>query len=75
MVAAAMIDCFVHHAEVIALKGDNYRLKDRDFGRVPTPIQLKTIDQQARTGVRIRSVKAWPRTSSVEMPEDVVSIV
>jgi len=31
-----MIDRLVHHAEVIALKGDSYRLKDRDLGRVPT---------------------------------------
>ena len=30
-----MIDRLVHHAEVIALKGDSYRLKDRDLGRVP----------------------------------------
>ncbi len=35
VVAAAMIDRLVHHAEVIALKGDSYRLKDRDLGRVP----------------------------------------
>ena len=35
VVAAAMIDRLVHHAEVIALKGDCYRLKDRDLGRVP----------------------------------------
>jgi DNA replication protein DnaC len=34
-VAAAMIDRLVHHAEVISLKGDSYRLKDRDLGRVP----------------------------------------
>jgi DNA replication protein DnaC len=34
-VAAAMIDRLVHHAEVVALKGDSYRLKDRDLGRVP----------------------------------------
>ena len=34
-VAAAMIDRLVHHAEVIALKGDSYRIKDRDLGRVP----------------------------------------
>lgn len=34
-VAAAMIDRLVHHAEVIALKGDSYRLKDRDLGRTP----------------------------------------
>jgi DNA replication protein DnaC len=37
VVAAAMIDRLVHHAEVLALKGDSYRLKDRDLGRVPTP--------------------------------------
>ena len=35
VVAAAMIDRLVHHAEVIALKGDSYRLKARDLGRVP----------------------------------------
>ena len=34
-VAAAMIDRLVHHAEVISLKGDSYRLKDRDLGRIP----------------------------------------
>jgi DNA replication protein DnaC len=33
--AAAMIDRLVHHAEVIALSGDSYRLRDRDLGRVP----------------------------------------
>ena len=42
VVAAAMIDRLVHHAEVIALKGDSYRLKDRDLGRVPTA----TADEQ-----------------------------
>jgi DNA replication protein DnaC len=31
-----MIDRLVHHADVIALKGDSYRLKDRDLGRVAT---------------------------------------
>src|SRR3954471_21025641 len=36
VVAAAMIDRLVHHAEVIALKGDSYRLRNRDLGRVPT---------------------------------------
>src|SRR5213079_2398652 len=35
VVAAAMIDRLVHHAEVIALKGDSYGLRDRDLGRVP----------------------------------------
>jgi DNA replication protein DnaC len=35
-VAAAMIDRLVHLAEVVNLKGDSYRLKDGDLGRVPT---------------------------------------
>jgi DNA replication protein DnaC len=39
VVAAAMIDRLVHHAEVIALKGDSYRLKNRDLGRVPAAPQ------------------------------------
>ena len=31
--AVAMIDRLVHHAEILALKGDSYRLKDRDLTR------------------------------------------
>jgi DNA replication protein DnaC len=42
VVAAATIDRLVHHAEVVALKGDSYRLKDRDLGRVPAA----TTDEQ-----------------------------
>ena len=38
-VAAAMIDRLVHHASVVSLKGDSYRLKGRDLGRVPTDEQ------------------------------------
>src|SRR5438552_13661245 len=37
--AAAMIDRLVHHAEIIALKGDSYRLKDRDLPRPATPAE------------------------------------
>jgi DNA replication protein DnaC len=33
--AAAMIDRLVHHAEILALKGHSYRLKDRDLARAP----------------------------------------
>ena len=36
VIAAAMIDRLVHHADVVALKGDSYRLRNRDLGRVPT---------------------------------------
>ena len=31
----ALNDRLVHHAEVVSMKGDGYRLKDRDLGRVP----------------------------------------
>jgi DNA replication protein DnaC len=34
-VAVAMVDRLVHHAELISLKGDSYRLKDRDLGPRP----------------------------------------
>ncbi len=34
VVAAAMIDRLVHHAEVVNLKGDSYRLEGRDMGRM-----------------------------------------
>jgi DNA replication protein DnaC len=43
VVAAAMIDRLVHHATVVALKGDSYRLKDRDLGRIPA---ATTTDEQ-----------------------------
>ncbi len=36
VVTAAVINRLVHHAEVISLKEDSYRLKNRDIGRVPT---------------------------------------
>ena len=30
-----MIDRLVHHAEILALKGDSYRLGDKDLGPAP----------------------------------------
>lgn len=36
VVAAAMIDRLVHHAHIINLKGDSYRLKNRDLGKETT---------------------------------------
>src|SRR2546422_341698 len=35
--ATAMIERLVHHAEILSLKGDSYRLKDRDLARPPAP--------------------------------------
>jgi DNA replication protein DnaC len=33
--ATAMIDRLVHHAEILSLKGDSYRLRDKDLGPSP----------------------------------------
>ena len=41
VVAAAMIDRLVHHADVVNLKGDSYRLKNQDLGRVPTTVRAE----------------------------------
>jgi DNA replication protein DnaC len=30
-----MIDRLVHHAEILALKGDSYRLRDKDLASPP----------------------------------------
>jgi DNA replication protein DnaC len=35
VVAAAMIDRLVHHAEILALKGDSYRLRGKDLAARP----------------------------------------
>ena len=48
VVAAAMIDRLVHHAEVVSLRGDSYRLKDRDLGPAPpTPTHPPTPTDQS----------------------------
>ena len=39
--AAAMIDRLVHHAEILSLKGDSYRLRDKDLG---APNHAKSAD-------------------------------
>src|SRR2546428_13427911 len=42
VVATAMIDRLVHHAELIALKGDSYRLRDKDPRPAPAPAADRT---------------------------------
>jgi DNA replication protein DnaC len=37
VVAAAMIDRLVHHAEIINMKGESYRLKDKQLSRTNDP--------------------------------------
>ncbi len=33
--AVEMIDRLAHHAEILSLKGDSYRLRDKDLGSPP----------------------------------------
>src|SRR5438128_11094667 len=42
VVAAAMIDRLVYHAEILSLKGDTYRLRDSDLGGRPPARQPET---------------------------------
>ena len=42
MAATAMVDRLIHHAEILSLKGDSYRLKDRDLGLRPGRQSLQT---------------------------------
>ena len=36
-VATAMIDRLIHHADILSLKGDSYRLRGKDLGTRPAP--------------------------------------
>jgi DNA replication protein DnaC len=36
-VATAMIDRLIHHADISSLKGDSYRLKDKNLEPRPAP--------------------------------------
>ncbi len=47
VVAAAMIDRLVHHAEIINLKGESYRLKDKQLTR---PVDQAGTVKPAQTG-------------------------
>ena len=42
VVAAAMLDRLVHHADILSLKGESYRLKDKRLGPTPTPLATTT---------------------------------
>ena len=68
VVAAAMIDRLVHHAEVISLKGDSYRLKNRDLGRVPAATKTDDCDEQ-HEGVHFRPSPGGPDSAAVDSRE------
>jgi IstB-like ATP binding protein len=51
LVAAAMIDRLVHHAEIVALKGDNsYRLRDRELAALNGTTEQNSHASRAQAG-------------------------
>jgi hypothetical protein len=63
--ASQWVDRLVHHAEVVALRGDSYRLKNRDLGRVPNrpgrhqlkPGLVNSIAETGRFSVAVDTVE------------------
>jgi hypothetical protein len=49
VVAATMIDRLVRHAEILSLKGDSYRLRDKDLGRSPLTPNAARADYTLRS--------------------------
>ena len=45
---AAIVDLLVHHAETLSLKGDGYRVRDRDLGRVTPAVSRPHRDTFSR---------------------------
>ena len=70
LVAVALVGSIVaavHHAEVVSLKGDSYRLKDRDLGRVPAASKTgDQLDQQPARGVHFRPSPGGPGSTAVD---------
>jgi len=52
VVAAAMIDRLIHHAEILSLKGDSYRLRDKKLiGSRPKVVTTLVAEWLSATGV------------------------
>ena len=77
VVAAAMIDRLVHHAEILSLKGDSYRLRDKDVNGPPAPGAGARIAAhraprrpEARNLIAQRRSQPFPgRATSWDIPE------
>ncbi|MEZ5117542.1 MAG: ATP-binding protein [Candidatus Nanopelagicales bacterium] len=54
VVAAAMIDRLVDHAEVVAIRGDSYRLEEPDLGRFS---EAENDDRQRGRRVRFQTTQ------------------
>ena len=61
-----MIDRLVHHAEVVALKGDSYRLKNRDIGRAKPSTNDDEPTGEGSTFNRRQGVRLQPPLTKIE---------
>ena len=68
-VATAMLDRLVHHAEILALKGDSYRLRGKDLEARPAPTRSKTPDRSPSASAR-RPADAHTAPRSHRTPPD-----
>jgi hypothetical protein len=57
--AVAMIDRLVHHAEILSLKGDSYRLQGKDLG-APARHERPAAPTPPRRSGRRRAPHHWP---------------
>ncbi len=66
VVAAAMIDRLVHHADVVNLKGDSYRLKTRTSAAYPPPCEPRTEHDNPTRGVRFHPSPGGSSSADVD---------
>ena len=59
VVAVAMIDRLVHHSEILSLKGDSYRLRDKDLGA-----RASAEASRNRLTDHLRAPRRGPQTGS-----------
>jgi hypothetical protein len=64
-VAAAMIDRLVHHAEVVNLKRDSYRLKDKNLGGCLAKTRLRDDPVGGSKFNRRKGVKFQPALTPI----------
>ena len=60
-VATAMVDRLIHHADILSLKGDSYRLRDKDLGPRPAPQQ--TPPNRTPAGISCTRLRLAPETT------------
>ena len=67
--ATAMIDRLVHHAEILSLKGDSYRLRDKDLGSPPPATdRQRPLRSALRASLRGRPTRSgWVTFQPAEM--------